>query len=122
MNERTYFAACTVFEDKIVVSGGVKGFTMVNSVEAYDHYENKQTYLPDIIKSRSQHSLGSLSNKLFIIDRVNRKFSYIIIDIFSRALRYNWKTRVCCVGYKIIVYMYTSGGEYKSVVYDTNNK
>ena len=40
------FSACAVFEGKIVVTGG--GDT--KSIEAYDYYENKRTYLPGMIK------------------------------------------------------------------------
>ena len=43
MNERSSCAACTVFEGKIVVSGGEIGYVQfckdLNSVQAYDHYE-----------------------------------------------------------------------------------
>ena len=46
MNDIRQNPACTVFEGKIVVSGGRS-----KSVEAYDYYENKWTYLPDMIKN-----------------------------------------------------------------------
>ena len=42
-------AGCTVFEGRIVVSGGWNG---LKSVEAYDHHENKWTYLPVMINKR----------------------------------------------------------------------
>ena len=133
MNERRSSAACTVFEGKIVVSGGDVYDEVLNSVEAYDHYGKKWTYLPDMIESRFEHSSVSLSNKLFVIggdnhntsevfDSVNRKFSYIKIDIFSSALRFSWKSGACCVGDKIILVCVTRGRAYTSVVYHTNNK
>ena len=53
----------TVFEEKLVVTGGA--FT--NSVEAYDYYENKWTYLPDMIEERHYHASVSMGNKLFVI-------------------------------------------------------
>ena len=61
-NERK-FAACTVFEGKIVVSGGVQS----NTVESYDFYENKWTYLPSMIEYRYFHGSVSVGNKLFVI-------------------------------------------------------
>ena len=63
-NERK-FAACTVFEGKIVVSGGVQS----NTVESYDFYENKWTYLPSMIEYRYFHvSLGQVV-KFLIVSR-----------------------------------------------------
>ena len=64
MNEERSDAACTVYEGKIVVIGG----KYLKSVEAYDCYENKWTYLPDINEERCQHASVSMSNKLFLID------------------------------------------------------
>ena len=37
MNEHRKCAACTVYEGKIVVTGGIR----LKLVEAYDYYENK---------------------------------------------------------------------------------
>ena len=66
MNIRRHGADCTVFEDKIVVSGGYNDISY-KSVEVYDHQENKWNYLPDMIHSRVHHSSASLGNKLFVI-------------------------------------------------------
>ena len=60
----------------------------MKSVEAYDHYENKWTYLPNMIKERQYHASVSMGNKLFAIggrnikscelfDSVSRKFTFI---------------------------------------------
>ena len=54
--EYRYNAACTVFGGKIVVTGG----KFTNSVEAYDYYENKWTYLPDMIYERFDHAAFSM--------------------------------------------------------------
>ena len=85
MNERRYDAACTVYEGKIVVSGG---FSNLATVEAYDYYGEEWTYLPDMIDGRYDHASVSMGNKLFVIggfeesdcevfDSYSRKFSYI---------------------------------------------
>ena len=39
----------------------------LKSVEAYDYYENKQTYLADMIEQRSDHAAVSIGNKTFVI-------------------------------------------------------
>lgn len=41
MNEKIKHAACTVYEGKIVVTGGDNNERYLKSVEAYDYYENK---------------------------------------------------------------------------------
>ena len=84
MNKRRKAASCTVFEGKIVVSGGFS----LNTVESYDFYANKWTYLPSMIEYRSFHASVSMGNKLFVIggwsesscevfDSFTRKFTYI---------------------------------------------
>ena len=97
-------SACTVFEGKIVVSGGVRkniipnrvypggdinhllNQRQFNSVEAYDYHENKWSYLPNMLKPRAYHTAVSIGNKMIIIgsgfssevfDSVTRKFTYI---------------------------------------------
>ena len=84
MNEKRFEAACAVYEGKIVVTGSRN----LNSVEAYDYYENQWTYLPDMNEKRWHHALVSMGNKLFVIagykvstcelfDIYSRKFSYV---------------------------------------------
>ena len=47
--ERDCFA-CTVFKGKILVTGGINDYNEIKSVEAYDYYENKWTYLLEMIE------------------------------------------------------------------------
>ena len=64
LNVARVFAACTVFEGEIVVTWGENNSYDLKSVEAYDYYENKWTYLPDMIKERFHHAVVSMGNKL----------------------------------------------------------
>ena len=65
-NTRSY-AACTVFEGKIVVSGGVfRSHRDIKSVEAYDHHVMKWTRLPDMINKRKVMEQSAF-NKMFVI-------------------------------------------------------
>ena len=43
------------------------GYYKGTSVETYDYYENKWTYLPDMIESRCDHASVSMGNKMFVI-------------------------------------------------------
>ena len=82
-------AACTVFEGKIVVSGGrTRDNYGLPTVESYDHHENKWTNLPKMIIGRYDHGAVSMGNKMFVIggrsllscevfDSISRIFSYI---------------------------------------------
>ena len=64
MNVKRYESTCTIFEGKIVVSGGLNNGSL-KSVEAYDNYEDKWTYLPDLIEEKACHT--AVSKKMFII-------------------------------------------------------
>ena len=65
MNDSRELAACTVFEGKIVVSGGTNNNVGgLKSVEAYDHVENKWTNLPDMTEERWCHGSVSMGNKI----------------------------------------------------------
>ena len=64
-------SACTVFEGKVVATGGnIAGG--LNTVEAYDdHHENKWNSLPGMIEAMYNHSAVSMGNKLFVADGNN---------------------------------------------------
>ena len=112
MNQTRNYAACTVFEGKIVVTGGVS----LKSVEAYDYYENKWNYLSDMIKKRYHHSSVSMGNKMFVVgggentdelagevfDSFSRKFTYISYATIKGINQY--KSEALCVCNKIIVF------------------
>ena len=83
MNKSRCYAACTVFEGKIVVTGGESNYFTLKSAEAYDYYENKWTYLPDMVEKRSRHNSVSMGNKLFIIGRWSTTICEVF-DSFSR--------------------------------------
>ena len=112
-------SACTVFEGKIVISGG---YSNLKSVEAYDYYENKWSYLPDMIQGKYSHGSVGLCNKIFIIGNVfdtsevfdsnSRVFTEIKnINNKSYSLR---RTALVGIGYKIIVFGTMYRDQYKS--------
>ena len=72
--------------------------------EAYDYYENKWNYLPDMIEEREDHALVSMGNKLFafggeynrsceVFDSFTRKFTLMKANLpklnFSLTFIYN---------------------------------
>ena len=69
MNKERENVACTVFAGKIVISGGHSDEYWVGyeSVEAYNHHEDKWIFLPDMQFGRRGHSAVSMGNKMFVI-------------------------------------------------------
>ena len=70
MNEVRVNAACTVFEERIVVSGGHYdgGYNNLRTVESYDVVADTWYTMPNMINIRSYHSLVVVKTKLFVID------------------------------------------------------
>ena len=110
LSESRSNAACTVFEGKIVVSGGYN-WKGSKSVEAYDHHENKWTYLPYMIDERYCHGSVSMGNKLFVIggnwnktceafDSISRKFT----AIKKIEITYTVMLSVVVIGNKIFAF------------------
>ena len=67
MKEARSSAACIVFEERIVVSGGSNGHNNLSTVETYNHIANEWTYMPSMIESTCCHSLIAIKSKLFAI-------------------------------------------------------
>ena len=118
MKQNRYFAACTVFEGKIFITGGTYNWYKLNSVETYDYYDNKWTYLPEMIERRSYHASVKMSNKMFVIgggytdglgcevfDSFSRKFTYISAARIKTIDQSN--SEVVCISDKIIVFYET---------------
>ena len=81
-----FFASCTVFEGKIVVSGGISdNWKASKSVEAYDLHENKWNNLPNMINERAGHGAVSMGNKMFVIGGVHRNNTCEVFDSISRT-------------------------------------
>ena len=71
MNETRCYASCTVFEGKIVVSGGFNIETL-NTVEAYDHVANTWTNMPNMVEERYNHKSVAVKTKLFVVGGNNK--------------------------------------------------
>ena len=115
MNTSRISPTCTVFEGKIIVTGGRNNYHELKSVESYDYYKNKWIYLPDMINGRINHAAVSMGNKMFVIggritticevfDSFSRKFT-LIESVFPRlSLTFlNFISKATCIGNSIIV-------------------
>ena len=126
-------AACTIFEGKIVVTGGLcssPSSTSVeaSSVEAYDHHVNKWNYLPNMLEKRCGHLSVSMGNKMFVIskylsqncevfDSVSRKFTIIKPPSFVKGVSFENEKSAHCVSNKIAL---VSWNKRCYTVYDTD--
>ena len=70
MKEARADAACAVFEERIIVSGGwdTNGDDL-KTVESYDVITDEWSSMPNMTDSKVQHSLVALKNKLYAIGR-----------------------------------------------------
>ena len=66
MNSARSHLACSVFEGRIVVSGGYNR-EILNTVEAYDHVGDTWENLPNMIIGRDGHKSVAVKNKLFVM-------------------------------------------------------
>ena len=67
--------ACVAFAGKIVVTGGIPQTEY--SAEAYDHYANEWTFLPDLMEAKDCHGSVALGNKLYVIAASKAKSSEV---------------------------------------------
>ena len=78
MNAVREIPACSVFQGKILVTGGLsyvdvilndddEDIVPVNTAEIYDHIEDSWTFISDMIHPRCSHQSLASSNKVFII-------------------------------------------------------
>ena len=117
MNAPRRAAACTVFEGKMVVSGGNSGVTG-RTVEVYDHVTDKWSYMPNMIEGRIYHDLVAIKNKLFafggvkdtceVYDSCSKKFSLLksppnLFTSLTQMSYYNAAGAIS-IGNKIIVF------------------
>ena len=72
-NQKREYAACAVFEGKIVVSGGIGRGRGLNTVEHYDVIGDEWTRMAYMMNGTYKHSMVSLENKLFVIGKSPNK-------------------------------------------------
>ena len=124
MNKARSQAACAVFEERIIVSGGWSNDdNMLDSVESYDVLPNNWSAMPNMNSGKCDHSLVVVKNKLFVIsnlkdncevfDSICNKF----ITLKSPELECFFGTRCYTIKNKIYVLQENIS---KIVSYDTN--
>ena len=128
MNSYRQLPGRTVYEGKIVVTGGYHNGEL-KSVESFDQHENKWSCLPDMIDERYKHGSVSMGNKMFVIggwgnltcevfDSSSRKFTCIKQLLVVKNLSY-YPSSVVSIGYKVLFfYSISCNANNKFQVYD----
>ena len=79
MNEARSSAAYAVFEERIIVSGGLSiNSNVSNSIESYDVLPDKWSTMPKMNSGMYDHSLVVVKNKMFVIS--NKKNNCKVFD------------------------------------------
>ena len=116
MNVTRAYAACAVFEGRVVVSGGARWLGAstgdLKSVEAYDR--GRWSFLPDMIKCRLHHNLVAVRNKLFAVGglksaccEVYDSASKMFVELKTRPefFKLYWsKVQSASIGSRIVVF------------------
>ena len=132
MNEVRTRLACSVFEGRVVVSGGLRGSIFINdllnTVEAYDHVANTWFKLPNMIKARYYHKSIAIKNKLFIVGQDVTKTCEVLNSNTNKFCLLNtpkkhfksscyYPTEVISIGSKLNIF-YDKG---HVIIYDIDN-
>ena len=84
MSESKDAAACAVFKENILVSGGMdSNKNELNTVESYDAFANKWTSMPSTINRHYCHSLVVVKDKLFVISEFCEVFDSVCMKFVS---------------------------------------
>ena len=78
-------AACAIFEEHIVVSGGYSWGEKLNTVESYDVFAGTWTRMPSMNERISEHSLVCVKSKLFAIGGLYSNISCEVFDKISNV-------------------------------------
>ena len=98
MNKPRFNTCCVVFQGQCVVAGGrlAGGWsnwrTTLKSVESYDHYLDKWTFLPNMNDARDFPGLVTKENKLYVIGGASRNYKPFknseVYDSLSKTFTY----------------------------------
>merc|ERR1712240_713114 len=69
MNEAVRYAACAVYQNKIIVCGGRSDIGITSSVNSYDPSADEWKPMPNMVTGKAYHSAVVVKNKLFVVSR-----------------------------------------------------
>ena len=127
MNEVRACAACVVYDERIVVSGGLDNdFRISNTVESYDMLPDKWSSMPNMNYRHFNHSLVVVKNKLFVVsNRIRFKHNLEVFDniykkfITIKSPELNWFSVIKAFSIKNKIFAFKDESS-KIICYDTS--
>ena len=120
----------SVFEGKIVVTGGYSHNGLCKLVESFDHQEKKWLVLPGMIERRLFNSSVTIGNKLVVVCGIDRSTSEIYDSIsikftmFSLKILYDPYSNTFCkalsINNKILLFCWSCSTNDSSKIYVYN--
>ena len=115
MKNASMFSACSVFEGRIVVSGGTYNHIRLKTVKAYDHVGDTWENISNMVIERFGHKSVAVKNKLFAIGGLNtndcevfnsttNKFTLLKQPTLASKYNFNDFSEVITIGSKIFVF------------------
>ena len=128
-NQPVSFAHCTVYEGKIVVSGGHTGVDDKSQVSCYDHVTEAWSYMGAMKKTRYGHVSIAIRSKLFVIGGRTTNTSevfdsfcgkFVLLEKTPASFDYflEFPINVVSSGRELVVFVQTTD---KVVLYDMEN-
>ena len=129
MNTAKKTFACSVFEGRVVASGGMNhNNDRLNTVEAYDHVGDTWENMPNMLKVRFGHKSVAVKNKLFVVggyinsdcevfDSTTNKFTFLKQTTLASKSFLRRPSGVITIGSKIFVFR----DERNVIIYDFEN-
>ena len=128
---RCFGHGSTVFEEKVVVAGGVTDDDFVtNTVETYDVFANKWSLMPFLIKNSSDIRLVTVKNKLFAFKEYEKHRCEVFDKTSNEFVALKFPLEYCSplneystIGSKIFVfpdYLRENGNRRIAHCYDTD--
>ena len=111
-------ASCTVFEGKMVVTGGNADNAEINTVEAYDHIDFSWTNMPNMVETRSDYKTVAIKNKLFIVGGYFNTYievfdscsnNFVLLKNTFRSLRHTYVSDITTLGNGILIFNNNNG-------------
>ena len=110
MNIAVSYAACAVYQNKIVVCGGRNNNGITNSVNLYDPSADEWKRMPNMVTGKARHSAVVVKNKLFVVNRYFDEFetfdsiNKMFVSLKLPLIKHNSVSELVSMGNKFYVF------------------
>ena len=110
MNEAVSYAACAVYQNKIIVCGGHISGYITNSVNSYDPSADEWKPMPNMVTGKYHHSAVVVKDKLFVVSKQFDKFetfdsiNKMFVSLKLPLIKHNRVSELVSMGNKFYVF------------------